>query len=68
MLDSDFDPYEELMITRHNIGELIKGLNHQSTLFRQLSDQHIQLVELTKQLSQRIESLESEIKALKSPV
>ncbi len=68
MLDSDFDPYDELMLQRHNIGELIKGLNHQSALFRQLSDQHIQLVEVNRNLQLRVIQLESEIKALKTPL
>ena len=66
MLDSDFDPYEELMITRHNISELIKGLNHQSDLFRQLSQQHHQLVELNKSLTERITQLEHSISHLKN--
>ncbi len=68
MLDSDFDPYDELMLQRHNIGELIKGLNHQSTLFRELSNQHMQLVEVNRDLQLRVIRLESEIKALKTPV
>jgi len=65
MIDSDFDPYEELLIAKHNIGELIKGLNHQSHLFRDLSQQHIQLVELNKSLTKRIDCLEREIHSLK---
>lgn len=65
MIDSDFDPYEELLIAKHNIGELIKGLNHQSHLFRDLSHQHIQLVELNKSLTKRIDCLEREIHSLK---
>lgn len=66
MLDNDFDPYEELLMARHNVNELIKGFNHQSQLFRDLSEQHQQLVALNRQFKQRLDQLESEIKALKT--
>ena len=66
MLDSDFDPYEELMITRHNIGELIKGLNHQSQLFRDLANQHQQLIDLHRSLQIKVQQLEQEVKSLKN--
>ena len=66
MFDPEFDPYEELMITRHNVSELVKGLNHQSSLFRELSQQHHQLIALTRTMSQRIEQLEHEVKSLKN--
>lgn len=54
MLNSDFDPYEELMIARHNINELIQALNTQSGLFRELSQQHQQLATAIKSQSQTI--------------
>ena len=66
MFDPHFDPYEELMITRHNVSELVKGLNHQSSLFRELAAQHNALIELNKTLNQRIEQLEHEVKSLKN--
>ena len=63
---SDFDPFEELLVAKHNINELVKGLNHQSSLFRELSQQHHQLIELNKTLKIRVDRLEHEVLALKN--
>ena len=60
IFDPKFDPYEELLIARHNISELINGLNHYSHLMSQLTEQHNNLIILTKDLQQRVYALEVE--------
>lgn len=66
MLDPEFDPYNELMICRHNTDELIRGFNHYSELLKDLSQQHQQLVLTIKSQQQKINRLEQELHSLKS--
>ena len=63
---SEFDPYEELLLAKHNINELVKGLNHQSHLFRDLANQHQQLIDLHRSLQIKVQQLEQEVKSLKN--
>ena len=65
MFDPNFDPYDELMIARHNITELVKGLNHCSTLLRELGDQHRDLIQINNNLQRRVFGLEIDVKRLK---
>lgn len=66
MLDPNYDPFEELEIAKHNIGELIKAINHYSELLKELSDHHNALVKINSGLSHRVKKLEFEVLALKS--
>lgn len=66
MWPPSFDPYEELMAHAHNIQELIKGLNHQSTYLKELANQHEQMAKLLRDQSHRIHRLETELALLKN--
>ena len=63
--DTNWDPYQELMIAKHNINELIKALNTQSELFKDLSYQHTNLITVCKDCQARIKNLELEVARLK---
>lgn len=58
MFDPDFDPYEELLRNKHNIEQLILGLNNCSQLLNELSRQHNQLLLVNKDLQHRVQLLE----------
>lgn len=58
MMPPDFDPYEELLRNKHNIEQLIIGLNHCSQMLNELSIQHNQLILVNKDLQQRVQLLE----------
>lgn len=66
MLDPNYDPYEELEIAKHNIGELIKAINHYSELLKELANQHNTVVAVNNDLHRRLRRLEVEVLALKS--
>jgi hypothetical protein len=61
----DFDPYDELMAHRHNIGELIRAINEQSGYLREMAQQHEQLTKLLRDQSTRLHQLEIKLDALK---
>lgn len=67
MFDTNFDPYEELMSHRHNIGELIRAINEQSGYLREMAQQHEQLTKMLRDYSNRIYQLEIQLQSLKSP-
>lgn len=66
MIDPDFDPYEELMLCKHNTHELARALSHQSQLLKELSDQHRELIAVIRDNQRRIQQLETEVFILKS--
>jgi hypothetical protein len=63
--NTDWDPYQELMIAKHNINELIKALNTQSELFKDLTYQHNNLISVCKDCQSRVQKLEIEVARLK---
>ena len=63
--DTNWDPYQELMIAKHNINELIKAINTQSELFKELSTQHNNLISVCRDNQSRIHYLELEVARLK---
>jgi hypothetical protein len=66
MIDPDFDPYNELMVCKHNTHELARAISHQSELLRELSNQHRDLVAIVRDSQHRIQQLETEVFILKS--
>jgi hypothetical protein len=65
MIDHNFDPYQQLVTAEHNINQLILAINHGSELFKDLSFQHVKLVEFAKQLQKQQQSLELELITLR---
>lgn len=65
MIDPNFDPYDELLLARHNIAELIKAMNHYSELLKELSNQHNILIAHNKETQRKIQLLEFELNRLK---
>lgn len=65
MIDPNFDPYDELMIARHNINELIKAMNTQSELLKEMSAHHNTLAALHRSLHRQVQNLEIEVSRLK---
>lgn len=60
MFDPNYDPYEELQIARHNIGELIKAVNHQLELVKNINQQNQTLNARIRHLERRIHCLETQ--------
>lgn len=67
MFDPEFDPYDEIMRCQHNIMELVKALNQQSEMLRELNEQHRQLINHIRHHQGRLKQLETEIFILKNP-
>lgn len=63
--NTNWDPYVALLEAEHNINELIKALNTQSHLFKDLSFQHQNLINVCKENQQRLTQLELEVNRLK---
>lgn len=61
MFDPDFNPYDELMVHKHNIDELIKGMNHYSHHLRELARQHEALTMLIAKQQQQIDQLQQRL-------
>lgn len=75
MFDPEFDPFDELMTARHNIGELIKAVNHQNqrlqdveSLYRHQQEVIQQLMFQNKKLSNQITHQTNYIQALTNEV
>lgn len=54
MIDANFDPYEELIVLKHNTKELINAHNHHDEALAQMA-RH------TNQILQRLHSLEKQV-------
>jgi len=63
--NTGWDPYQELQVAKHNIGQLIVGHNNNQALMSDLVEQHRQLVDLVKSTRFQVELLRDEIKQLR---
>lgn len=66
MFDPNFNPYDELVVLKHNTQELAKGMNHQSQFLKELAHQHEELTRLLSIHSHQIAELQRAINSLKS--
>lgn len=79
MINSEFDPFDELMTARHNIGELIRAVNyqnqrlqdlegltrHQQEVIQQIMFQNKKLANQIAQQTNYIQTLSNEVKTLR---
>jgi len=63
--NTGWDPYQELVNAKHNIGQLIIGHNNNQTLMNDLVDQHRQLVQLVKSTKHQLDLLRHEVNVLR---
>jgi hypothetical protein len=63
--NTGFDPYQELLSAKHNIGQLIMGHNHNQNLMADLVEQHRQMVELVKSTRLQLDLLRNEVNILR---
>ncbi len=63
--NTGWDPHQELINAKHNIGQLIVGHNNNQALMSDLVEQHRQLVDLVKSTRFQVELLRDEIKQLR---
>lgn len=54
----NFDPYEELVILKHNVNVLIQETRKQEQLLLELTNQHKSMVDLVRRQSQLIQDLQ----------
>jgi hypothetical protein len=63
--DTGWDPYQELQVAKHNIGELIKAHNNTQNILNDLVDQHRQLIAVSKTTRQQLDLLRIEVNTIR---
>ena len=63
--NTGWDPYQELQVAKHNIGQLIIGHNNNQNLMNDLVEQHRQLVGLIKSTRVQLDLLRNEVNILR---
>jgi hypothetical protein len=64
--NTGWDPYQELQIAKHNIGQLIVGHNNNQNLMNDLVEQHRQLIDLVKSTRLQVDLLRNEVNILRA--
>jgi hypothetical protein len=64
--NTGWDPYQELQIAKHNIGQLIVGHNNNQNLMNDLVEQHRQLIDLVKSTRLQVDLLRNEVNMLRA--
>ena len=63
--NTGWDPYQELQVAKHNIGELIRAHNTTQTLLNDLVEQHRQLIAVNTRTRQQLDLLRNEMAILR---
>lgn len=63
--NTGWDPHQELLNAKHNIGQLIIGHNNNQNLMNDLVEQHQQLINLVKSTRLQLDLLRNEVKILR---
>ena len=61
--NTNWDPYEELMLHKHNIEQLVLAISHGSELMKQLGHKHQHQQEIISQLVQQNQRLNELLKS-----
>jgi hypothetical protein len=64
--NTGWDPHQELLTAKHNIGQLIIGHNNNQNLMADLVEQHRQLVALVKSTKHQLDLLRHEVNVLRA--
>ena len=64
--NTGWDPYQELQVAKHNIGQLIIGHNNNQNLMNDLVEQHRQLIDLVKSTRLQVDLLRNEVNMLRA--
>ena len=63
--NTGWDPHQELVNAKHNIGQLILGHNNNQVIMNDLVEQHRQLVGLLKSTRLQVDLLRNEVNQLR---
>lgn len=64
--NTGWDPHQELINAKHNIGLLINGHNNNQALMADLVEQHRQLIGLVKSTRMQLDLLRNEVNILRA--